>query len=152
VCRACGATVYSNLVCSATLFFRDARGNVLLAKRKNEPYRNQWSTPGGFVEIGETAEEALRREIREELGIALRALQYQGTGYTPYPSPHNFHYDLLEIAFSARANADGLRRMKPRDDVLELRWVSPSRIPYAKLPFIGQRRLLRQYLRGESKK
>jgi ADP-ribose pyrophosphatase YjhB (NUDIX family) len=44
---------------------------VLLAKRDQEPGFGQWSVPGGAVELGETLEEALRREIREELSVAI---------------------------------------------------------------------------------
>jgi mutator protein MutT len=45
---------------------------VLLAKRNQEPGKGQWSLPGGMVELGETLEEALVREIREEAGIGIR--------------------------------------------------------------------------------
>lgn len=48
----------------------DARGRVLLLHRK-QPYA-QWELPGGKVERGESSEEAARREVQEELGIAIR--------------------------------------------------------------------------------
>lgn len=44
-------------------------GNVLLVKRKYEPLKGQWSLPGGMVEIGETLETALTREMLEETGL-----------------------------------------------------------------------------------
>ena len=44
-------------------------GNVLLIKRKYEPLKGQWSLPGGMVEIGETLETALAREMLEETGL-----------------------------------------------------------------------------------
>jgi ADP-ribose pyrophosphatase len=43
--------------------------DILLVKRRNPPNAGKWSVPGGLVELGETAEEAIRREVREELGI-----------------------------------------------------------------------------------
>ena len=44
-------------------------GKVLLVKRKYEPLKGQWSLPGGMVEIGETLEAALAREMLEETGL-----------------------------------------------------------------------------------
>src|ERR1041385_5414849 len=46
-------------------------GKVLLIRRKYEPLKGHWSLPGGMVEIGETLEGALRRELLEETGLAV---------------------------------------------------------------------------------
>ncbi len=50
----------------AVVFFEDA---VILVRRNNEPGKGQWSLPGGLVELGESLEEALEREVREELSV-----------------------------------------------------------------------------------
>ncbi|MDQ1336657.1 MAG: 8-oxo-dGTP diphosphatase, partial [Thermodesulfobacteriota bacterium] len=57
------------LVGVAAVIFHDA--SVWLARRDQEPSRGLWSLPGGLVELGETHLEALARELREELGIAI---------------------------------------------------------------------------------
>lgn len=46
-------------------------GKVLLIRRKYEPLKGHWSLPGGMVEIGETLEDALTRELLEETGLAV---------------------------------------------------------------------------------
>jgi 8-oxo-dGTP diphosphatase len=51
----------------------DAAGRLLLIRRGQEPSRGLWSLPGGRVERGETAAEAVVREVREETGLAVRA-------------------------------------------------------------------------------
>jgi len=44
-------------------------GEILLEKRKNEPGRGKWSIPGGLVELGETVEQSVIREVKEETGL-----------------------------------------------------------------------------------
>lgn len=43
--------------------------NVLLIKRGRDPYKGFWALPGGFVEYGETTEDAVKREVKEETGL-----------------------------------------------------------------------------------
>jgi len=47
-------------------------GKALIVKRANNPYKGQWSIPGGRVELGETLAEAVQREMREETGLEVR--------------------------------------------------------------------------------
>lgn len=58
---------------------RDDSGRVLLVRRANEPSRGLWSIPGGRVEAGESAEEAARREVREETGLDVEVGTLVGT-------------------------------------------------------------------------
>lgn len=51
------------------------RGRAVLIRRGTEPLLGQWSIPGGTIEIGETIEEAVRRELREETGLDVRVLE-----------------------------------------------------------------------------
>jgi 8-oxo-dGTP diphosphatase len=57
----------------------DVAGRLLLIKRGHEPGKGQWSVPGGRVEPGETDEQAVIREVREETGLAVRPGRLIGT-------------------------------------------------------------------------
>jgi len=63
----------------------DAAGRLLLIRRAHEPGRGLWSLPGGRVEAGESAAEAVQREVREETGLDVRAGAPVGTVHLPGP-------------------------------------------------------------------
>jgi 8-oxo-dGTP diphosphatase len=52
------------------------RGRALLIRRGSEPLRGEWSIPGGTLELGESLEEGVARELLEETGIAVRVLEF----------------------------------------------------------------------------
>ena len=63
----------------------DEDGRILLIKRGHEPARGKWSIPGGRVEAGESAEDAVHREIREETGLSITLVREVGTVYRDAP-------------------------------------------------------------------
>ncbi len=60
------------LVGVGAIIFDQTRTRVLLVKRAREPAKGLWSVPGGLVDVGETLEEAVQREVREEVGLEVR--------------------------------------------------------------------------------
>nr|HOP09585.1 NUDIX hydrolase [Candidatus Methanofastidiosa archaeon] len=67
-------------------FLTDGR-NILLVRRKNPPFASYWALPGGFVEYGETTEQALIREIKEETGLVVFATVLIGVYSDPQRDP-----------------------------------------------------------------
>ena len=55
-----------------------ARGKVLLVQRRHPPFRGRWALPGGFVEVGETVEEAVVRELEEETQLRAKPIGIVG--------------------------------------------------------------------------
>jgi 8-oxo-dGTP diphosphatase len=60
---------------------------ILLIKRKNDPYQGSWALPGGFVEYGETVENAAVRETQEETGIDVELKELVGVYSDPDRDP-----------------------------------------------------------------
>ncbi len=97
------------------------QGRTLLIRRGSEPLLGEWSIPGGTLELGESLEEGVARELREETGIEVRVLElievfdrvYLGDGSTnaaPKPRPR-FHFVIADylcerISGEPRAGSD----------------------------------------------
>lgn len=68
-CEACALPLYENPVPATCLITVDEEERLLLVKRKVAPKEGFWCLPGGFMELGETPEEAGLRELQEETGL-----------------------------------------------------------------------------------
>ena len=140
-CRRCGWIFYGNPI-PAALAIIQRRGRVLLGRRARAPYAGTWDLPGGFLEAGERPDECLRRELREELGIGTRRARLIGFATDRY-GPKGF--SVLAVVYQVTPRAG---RIRPADDVSEVRWFPRRAIPYREIAFPGLRRLLRAYLSG----
>jgi len=70
---------------------------ILLVKRKNEPYKNRWVLPGGFVEYGEKVEEAVMREVNEETGLNTKIKKLIGVYSNPNRDPRGHTVSIVYI-------------------------------------------------------
>lgn len=69
-CKAEERYLYENPVPASTAVLFDDEGRILLVLRNREPGAGEWSLPGGFVENGESPEDAAKRELEEETGLS----------------------------------------------------------------------------------
>ena len=90
-CCDCGFTYYAN-PCSATAaFILKAPSSLLVVRRAKEPAKGTLDLPGGFVDMGETVEEGMRREIKEETGLDVEHIEYL------FSSPNVYMYSGMGV-------------------------------------------------------
>jgi 8-oxo-dGTP diphosphatase len=102
---------------------------VLLIKRNKDPFKDDFSLPGGFVNEGEKVEDAVRREAEEELLVKVEPINILGVYSDPNRDPRGH---IMSITFIAKIiNGD----LKEGDGVAELRWVEINNLENIKLGF-----------------
>ncbi len=100
---------------------KDPAGRLLLVKRGHAPQAGRWSLPGGRVEPGESDQQAVVREIREEAGLEVRCDRLVGSVERPWAPDA-----VLEIRDYAATVTGGT--LAAGDDAAEVRWVSPAEL------------------------
>jgi 8-oxo-dGTP diphosphatase len=84
----------------------DPRGRLLLIRRKHPPFRGQYALPGGYVEYGETTEQAAARELAEETGLVAADVSLIGVYSDPRRDPRGH---VVSIAYRVAVTAYDLR-------------------------------------------
>lgn len=124
-CQHCGFIYYAN-PCSATAaFIRNSRGELLVAVRAKEPAKGTLDLPGGFVDMDETAEQGVLREIVEETGLHVDSPRYL------FSIPNRYLYSDMEIhtvdMFFEVFVGDDVQPVAD-DDVERLKWIPLDKI------------------------
>ncbi|MFH1010467.1 MAG: NUDIX hydrolase [bacterium] len=120
-CPHCGRPIetFKNPYPTVDILFHRS-GEVLLIRRRNEPLG--WALPGGFVDYGESAEQAARREALEETGLTPRHLRQFRVYSQPGRDPR-FH--TLTVIFLAEPEGE----IRAGDDAAEARWFAIRALP-----------------------
>ena len=100
-------------------------GEILLIRRASDPYEGQWALPGGFVEVGETLENAASREAEEETGLKVEIVRLVGVYSDPDRDPRGHN---VSCAYLAR-----VREGEPEaaTDAAEVAFLDPSTVDLA---------------------
>jgi ADP-ribose pyrophosphatase YjhB (NUDIX family) len=127
VCVACNAIHYENpkVLVACAAYFED---RILLCRRAIMPAQGLWCLVSGFVEVGESLEEAAARELSEETGLSVPARNMRLAGVASIP-----HIGQVYIGFLARLPMDPQPR--PGPEVLEARLFSEAEFPFDRLAF-----------------
>lgn len=112
--------------CAGALVEKD--GKYLLLKRANPPKAGTWNLPGGFMEAGETVEEAIKRELKEETGLEVEPYEY----FMSRPSKYGGEGDEL-IGMSFKCHVIG-GEFSLAPESTEAGWFTPTEMPLPEMP------------------
>ena len=135
MCDSCGYQALWSPEPVAAAIPRDDEGRIWLLRRAHHEGAGCWTFPGGFVELGETVEDAARRETREELEMDIELGELVGV----YSRPDE---RVVLVVFAARA----LGVASETDEATEVRAFAPDELPWDDLAFWSTAAALRDAL------
>ena len=136
VCHTCDLHLYHNPCAAAAAILLDASGRMLTVKRAHDPAKGMLAFPGGFIDDGESAEDGLRRELREEIGIEVAEPEFLLSRPNNYPF-RGIVYKTLDIFFIARVqDFDAARAL---DEVAGLAFRAIDDLHAEELAFVSMR-------------
>ena len=119
-CATCAKSFYINAASAVIALIRSDDGRFLFTRRKNEPAAGKLDFPGGFVNLGERAEDAVIREVKEELDLDLTGVKY----YTSTPNRYLFGgivYFTLDLVYLCECG--DLSGISANDDISDFVFV-----------------------------
>lgn len=135
-CSACGHLLFPRV--SPAVIVQVTRGSRILLGRSRRHPPGSYSVLAGFVEPGESLEDAVRREVREESGVRVANVRYFGSQPWPFP-------DSLMVGFTAECSGGSL---EPGDDELEeMAWFRADALPPVPPSYSIARSLIDDFVR-----
>jgi len=102
------------------------KGKILLEKRKSQPGRGKWTVPGGLVELGESAEQTVMREVREETNLEVEQpelIDVVNSVTTDEDGRIKYHFVIVDYFVKLKGGT-----LRAADDAAELSWVRFSEV------------------------
>ena len=137
VCATCRFVYYLDPKVAVGAICRQ-HGKIIMLRRAIDPAYGKWVFPGGYVDRGESLEDAARREVREEIGVAVRLTRLINVySYTGRP--------VVVVVYEAEVVGGEIHG---GEEALEVRCFEPGDIPWDGLAFRSTREALQECLRG----
>lgn len=143
-CRACGFTFYINPALAIAALIVDDQDRLLVVTRAHEPAKGTWDLPGGFADPGESAEEVLKREIQEELGVNITTCHYVASAPNIYPYL-GVRYHTTDLAFHCQV--DYPDRIQAADDITDAEFIPFSEIDLERFGMPSIRKIVAEFLK-----
>lgn len=146
-CSNCGFTYYQNPSSSTAAFILNNRGELLVVRRGKEPAKGTLDLPGGFVDNGESGEEGIIREIKEETGLEIDNVKYL------FSIPNIYRYSgmdihTLDMFYVCHIEEDVT--VSAADDVAECMWVPLREVYVERFGLRSIRQAVHAFLQSNS--
>ena len=122
-CKECNLSLYNNVAAAVGLIIilkdKENKQKILLIKRGKDPQKGKLAVPGGFVDPGESAEEAALRECKEEIGLTPKSIKYltSATNNYSYKDIDYITCDIFFIATFETSNSEIIiKKLFPEDE------------------------------------
>ena len=120
----------SHIVTSVVAVIIDTDDRVLLTKRNVPPFQGEWVMPGGKIDLGEPIVAALKREVREEVGLEVEVGELIDIFEHVTPGEDNYHFIIIYY----RCTPLYCDVTHNHDEVAEARWVAADELEQYKMP------------------
>lgn len=124
-CETCGFVYYFNPSSSTIAIIINSNDELLVATRAHDPAKGTFDLPGGFVDMNETGEEAVIREVKEETGLHVSQAKYMFSIPNTYVYS-GFEVHTLDLVYLCKI--DDMRNMQAEDDVASLQFIKISEL------------------------
>ncbi len=118
-CGQCGFVYYLNPSAATVAVITNGRGELLVVRRGREPAKGTLDLPGGFCNVGETAEQGVAREVREETGLRVTSCRFLFSLPNTYPYS-GFVVHTIDLFFAC--TVEDTAHAHAMDDASELMW------------------------------
>lgn len=149
LCKSCKFNLFINAASAVAVLIFNKQGELLLTRRAVDPFKGMLDLPGGFVDVGETAEQAVVREIFEELNLNVLTIKYLLSSPNEYVFGGLSVY-TLDLAFECCVNS--FSDIKTQDDVDGYEFHSINNIPFERIGAFSIKQIIYNYIKNARKK
>lgn len=147
-CVDCGFTNYFGPVTAVGGIVVNERGEMLFIRRARDPGKGKWGLPGGFVDAGETGEEAVIREVSEEIGLQVTSTSY----LISHPNQYDYRgviADVIDYFYLVDvATREGIELAE--DEVEHYEWAIPTANHLENMAFHSNRLAIEHWMKSQS--
>ncbi len=143
LCSSCGLHYYINPKGCNAIILKNKNNEILLVKRKDDPQKGFYDLPGGFIDLNETIEESMHREIKEELGIEIPKMTYFTSFYDRYVFGGIKAYTICSVFIGMLPENVTIT---PSDDAESVEFFKAEDIPFEQIAFEGITKALKEYI------